>query len=136
MSERERLVVEGYDAAIFVYFYDESEVHKYAKQHSIASRRSRIGVVFSAVGPKHFARCATIVAHELCHTLGASDKYDGDRSLYPDGFADPDRSPPLSPEARGNHGPRGPDIAHERETCQRALRVCGRKEDRSRDGLG
>lgn len=34
-----------------------------------------------------------MVAHELCHVLGASDKYRDEHSLYPDGFADPDRQP-------------------------------------------
>lgn len=36
-----------------------------------------------------------VVAHELLHTLGASDKYDPRTALpvYPFGFADPDRKP-------------------------------------------
>lgn len=35
-----------------------------------------------------------VVAHELMHTLGATDKYDANgRSLVPDGLAEPDRTP-------------------------------------------
>lgn len=35
-----------------------------------------------------------VVAHELFHTLGATDKYDANgRALVPDGLAEPDRSP-------------------------------------------
>ena len=90
---RENLVLEGYDAVVFVYFYGEDDVKKYAGQHSVASRRDRLGVVFSAVGPRHFARCAALVAHELCHTLGATDKYEGERSLFPDGYAEPEKNP-------------------------------------------
>lgn len=42
-----------------------------------------------------------IVAHELLHTLGATDKYDLATTLplFPQGFADPDRSP-LYPQSR------------------------------------
>jgi hypothetical protein len=36
-----------------------------------------------------------ILAHELLHTLTATDKYDLETNLplYPDGFAEPDKSP-------------------------------------------
>ncbi|MGE0115882.1 MAG: hypothetical protein AB7T07_13495 [Steroidobacteraceae bacterium] len=36
-----------------------------------------------------------IVAHELLHTLGATDKYDlaTNQPIYPDGYADPEREP-------------------------------------------
>lgn len=93
LDRREKLVMAGYDATIFVYFYGEAEARHYVGQHSIASRRDRLGVVFSAVGPRHFARCATVLAHELCHTLGASDKYDGEKSAFPDGYAEPAKIP-------------------------------------------
>jgi hypothetical protein len=38
---------------------------------------------------------AVIVAHELLHTLGATDKYDFATNLprFPDGYAEPERSP-------------------------------------------
>lgn len=93
LGKRENLALEGYDARVFVYFYGEDDVKRYAHQHSIASRRDRLGVVFSAVGPTHFARAAAVVAHELCHTLGATDKYEGERCLYPEGYAEPDKVP-------------------------------------------
>ena len=93
LARRANLVTESYDAVVFVYFYGEDDVGMYAGQHSIASRRDRLGVVFSAVGPSHFRRCAALVAHELCHALGATDKYEGERSIFPDGFAEPEKSP-------------------------------------------
>ena len=36
-----------------------------------------------------------IVAHELLHTLGATDKYDfaDNLPLYPEGYAEPDKQP-------------------------------------------
>jgi hypothetical protein len=38
-----------------------------------------------------------VIAHELLHTLGATDKYDpiGNQPLYPDGYANPQASPRL-----------------------------------------
>jgi len=37
----------------------------------------------------------TVIAHELLHTLGATDKYDlrTNQPVLPDGFAEPDREP-------------------------------------------
>ena len=37
----------------------------------------------------------TVIAHELLHTLGATDKYDlrSNQPAHPDGFAEPDREP-------------------------------------------
>jgi hypothetical protein len=37
-----------------------------------------------------------VIAHEMLHTLGASDKYGADGlPSYPDGYADPDQQPRL-----------------------------------------
>jgi hypothetical protein len=43
---------------------------------------------------------AVVIAHELLHTLGATDKYDPgtDAPLFPDGYGDPDQRP-LYPQA-------------------------------------
>ena len=42
-----------------------------------------------------------VIAHELLHTLGATDKYspDGNLPRFPEGFADPDALP-LYPQQR------------------------------------
>jgi hypothetical protein len=41
-----------------------------------------------------------VIAHELLHTVGASDKYDlkDDAPLFPDGYGDPNQTP-LYPQA-------------------------------------
>ncbi len=90
----EKLVFAAYDAVVFVYFYDEDEKDKYRHHHSVASRRERRGVVFTELSHARIDRACAILAHEVCHTLGATDKYEGQRSLFPHGFADPDREPP------------------------------------------
>jgi hypothetical protein len=37
----------------------------------------------------------TVIAHELLHTLGATDKYDlsNNQPRHPDGYAEPDKQP-------------------------------------------
>lgn len=93
IGEKEEFYFRAYDAVVFVYFYDESESEKYAGQHSVASRRHRRGVVFSPLGLEYIDHCCVYLAHELCHTLGATDKYDGETSIFPHGFAEPDLDP-------------------------------------------
>jgi hypothetical protein len=85
----------SHDATVFVYFYGESEAQTHEKEHSVATRRERLGVVFAPRERQQLARRAVLVAHELLHTLGATDKYAGEVSVFPDGYADPERQPLL-----------------------------------------
>jgi hypothetical protein len=58
-----------------------------------------IGVVYAFAEPEMNGANDVVVAHELAHTLGATDKYDpaGDAPRYPDGYGDP-RKIPLYPQ--------------------------------------
>jgi hypothetical protein len=63
--------------------------------HSTALNKGRIGRV-NLFGESSYAKQnLVILAHELLHTLNATDKYDLATTLptYPDGFAEPDKSP-------------------------------------------
>ncbi len=63
--------------------------------HSTALNKGRIGRV-NLFGSSDYAKQnLVILAHELLHTLTATDKYDLQTNLptYPDGFAEPDKSP-------------------------------------------
>jgi hypothetical protein len=63
--------------------------------HSTALNKGRIGRV-NLFGDNVYAKQnLVILAHELLHTLTATDKYDLETTLpaYPDGFAEPDKSP-------------------------------------------
>lgn len=63
-------------------------------EHSLGLREGLIGVVHAFTGPQHTAQNNVIIAHELLHTLGASDKYDvNGLPLFPHGFWETDRSP-------------------------------------------
>lgn len=63
--------------------------------HSTALNKGRIGRV-NLFGDHAYAKQNLVVlAHELLHTLNATDKYDLSTTLpiYPDGFAEPEKSP-------------------------------------------
>ena len=62
---------------------------------SFGLQKSRISVVRQFTSPRMRKKNLVIVAHEMLHTLGATDKYDL-ASLavhYPDGYAEPEKSP-------------------------------------------
>ncbi|WP_027857102.1 hypothetical protein [Marinobacterium jannaschii] len=69
--------------------------------HSLGLQKGMIGVVNGFASIDYQARNNFVAAHELLHTLGATDKYDPRTSfpLWPDGYADPDRKP-LLPQSR------------------------------------
>lgn len=63
--------------------------------HSTALSKGRVGRV-NLYGEKSYAKQnLVIMAHELLHTLNATDKYDLNSTLpiYPDGFAEPNKTP-------------------------------------------
>jgi hypothetical protein len=54
----------------------------------------RLGVAQADIDPEMVDFSLFVAAHELLHTLGASDKYGtAGRAIYPFGYADPNRSP-------------------------------------------
>jgi hypothetical protein len=78
---------------MFVLYFDPAESTVLA--HSLGLEKGLIGVVNAfasrAMGPTN----NVVIAHELLHTLGATDKYDPSNALprFPDGYAEPDRVP-------------------------------------------
>ena len=71
-----------------------------ALAHSLGIRKGLIGVVHAFADPRQTRQNNIVLAHELLHTLGASDKYDAEgRPVYPHGYADPDL-PLLQPRLR------------------------------------
>lgn len=62
-----------------------------ALAHSLGLQKGLIGVVHAFADPRQTRQNNIVIAHELLHTLGATDKYDAEgRPLYPQGYADPD----------------------------------------------
>jgi hypothetical protein len=81
------------DIKLFVLYHDPAISP--ALPHSLGLQKGLLGVVhvFADAGMK--GSNDTVIAHELLHTLGATDKYDfaNNQPLHPDGFAEPDRAP-------------------------------------------
>lgn len=60
-------------------------------EHSLGLQKGLIGVVHAFADPGQTQQNNIVIAHELLHTLGATDKYDAEgRPLYPVGYADPE----------------------------------------------
>lgn len=81
------------DIKLFLLYHDPqlSEV----LPHSVGLQKGLFGIV-NVFAARHMAGSNdTVTAHELLHTLGATDKYDLRTNLprYPDGYAEPDRRP-------------------------------------------
>ena len=69
---------------------------------SLGLQKGMIGIVHAYASRLQRGQNGIVIAHELLHTLGATDKYDPLSNLprYPDGYADPQREPRL-PQAQG-----------------------------------
>lgn len=63
--------------------------------HSTALNKGRVGRINLFGNASYNGQNLVIVAHELLHTVNASDKYDLNTTLpsYPDGFAEPNLKP-------------------------------------------
>lgn len=78
---------------LYLLFHDPQQVH--VLRHSTALNKGRIGLV-NLFGEHSYAGTnAVVIAHELLHTVGATDKYDLANNIprYSDGYADPHREP-------------------------------------------
>lgn len=81
------------DIRLFAVYYDPRVRERLA--HSLGLQKGFIGVVHGFGDREYDGRNNVVLAHEMLHTLGASDKYDRrtNEALFPLGFAEPDRSP-------------------------------------------
>jgi len=63
-------------------------------QHSLGLHKGLVGVVHAFAQARQDAQNNVVIAHELFHALGASDKYDAAKQpLYPEGFGEPGDEP-------------------------------------------
>jgi hypothetical protein len=85
------------DIRMFVLFHDPKLTP--SVPHSLGLTKGLIGVVYAFAAPEMNGANDVVIAHELLHTLGATDKYDPvtDAPRYPDGYGDP-RLLPLYPQ--------------------------------------
>lgn len=87
------------DIKVYLLYHDAAQ-HAIL-DHSIGLEKGLVTVVKAFTGQQNIKANNVIIAHELLHTVGASDKYDlqNNLPLYPYGYAEPDRQP-LFPQKR------------------------------------
>jgi hypothetical protein len=83
------------DIVVFAVFHEAGDFA--ILDRSTALRKGLVAVTNLFAEPRARGSNQMVVAHELLHTLGATDKYSlaNDFPLYPDGFADPGATPRL-----------------------------------------
>jgi hypothetical protein len=81
------------DIQIYTVYYDPKVYDRVG--HSFGLQKGLVGVVNAFAGRAEGKRNNVVIAHELLHTLGATDKYDlsNNQPLYPIGYADPGQQP-------------------------------------------
>ena len=78
---------------MFVVYHDPARVSRVT--HSLGLQKGLIGVVNAFASDEQAAQNNIVIAHELLHTVGATDKYDLATlaPLFPSGYAEPERAP-------------------------------------------
>lgn len=78
---------------LFLTYYDP-KMHP-VLQHSTALENGRIGIVNLFASSKQAEQNKIVVAHEVLHAFGATDKYDlsNNQPIFPIGYADPQQQP-------------------------------------------
>lgn len=86
------------DIRMFLLYYDPKVAPRLA--HSLGLQKGLLGVVNVFADSRQRGGNNVVIAHEILHTVGATDKYDprDNRPLFPQGYAEPEREPPLPQE--------------------------------------
>jgi hypothetical protein len=87
------------DIRIFVLYHDPALTP--TVPHSLGLTKGLIGVVYAFAAPEMNGENDVVIAHELLHTVGATDKYNlsDDAPRFPDGYGDAAQQP-LFPQLR------------------------------------
>jgi hypothetical protein len=83
---------------MFVLYHDPAAQSHLA--HSLGLQKGLLGVVNAFASSRQQETNNVVIAHEILHTVGATDKYDlrTNLPLFPTGYAEPRRSPLLPQE--------------------------------------
>lgn len=77
---------------LYVIYHQASEGQALA--HSLGLQKGLIGIIHAYADTKQTAQNSVVMAHEILHTVGASDKYDSNNQpIYPWGYAKPEQKP-------------------------------------------
>ena len=93
VDSRAGVVTSVFDSRIYLVVRKPRRAERtLAEGHS--EQGGRIGIVEVELDPKSAYLPLIVAAHEMFHTLGATDKYDATgRTMIPRGLAEPDRNP-------------------------------------------
>jgi hypothetical protein len=81
------------DIRLFLLYHDPALTP--TVPHSLGLTKGLIGVVYAFAAPEMNGENDVVIAHELLHTVGATDKYNvvDDAPRFPDGFGNPAQVP-------------------------------------------
>jgi hypothetical protein len=81
------------DIKMYVLYYDAKNNGNV--DHSLGLEKGLIGVVYGYAQEQLTSQNNVVIAHELLHTVGATDKYDmaSGQPILPQGYAKPDQQP-------------------------------------------
>jgi hypothetical protein len=81
------------DIKLFMLYHDPQATP--ALPHSVGLEKGLFGIVNVFADREMLGSNDAVMAHELLHTLGATDKYDpaSNQPFWPDGYAEPEREP-------------------------------------------
>lgn len=93
---------------LFVLFHDPER--ETTLPHSTGLSKGQVGIIHAFASRLQHKQNSVVIAHELLHTFGASDKYDPAtlQPLYPQGYAEPQRTPRLPQQRAEIMGGRTP----------------------------
>ncbi|WP_126456952.1 hypothetical protein [Sulfuriflexus mobilis] len=103
------------DIQLYAVYYDPKVYGRVG--HSFGLQKGLVGVVYAFASHAEGKRNNVVIAHELLHTLGATDKYDlsTNQPIFPIGYADPDQQPRYPQRRAELMGGRIPITAHRAE---------------------
>jgi len=77
---------------LYVIYHQATEGQALA--HSLGLQKGLIGIIHAYANTKQSAQNAVVMAHEILHTVGATDKYDvNNHPIYPSGYVKPEQKP-------------------------------------------
>lgn len=112
------------DIRMFVKYHDPDVTPRL--DHSLGLQKGLIGVVNAYADRRYAGQNNVVIAHEMLHTVGATDKYDlsNNQPLFPQGYAEPDREPRYPQryaELMGGRIPVGPAASDQPGWLKRTL---------------
>lgn len=93
---------------LYVLFHDPERGN--VLPHSTGLSKGQVGIIHAFAHRLQRRQNNVVIAHELLHTFGATDKYDlaTQQPIYPQGYAEPERQPRLPQQLTEIMGSRRP----------------------------